>query len=381
MGTYTYTRSLKIIGSIIFGLFLIIGLAGEILLFCIPTTIEAIVFFSILYPATIFSCGYAINNFFSSIILDSEGIQFRSPLYKRVLPWKDVSKVKFTDHGIIIHRTAGALGFNVSSSRQGYQDIIAFISERFTIVQEKPKPAQQLSATTPETAVTDEKLLRKISQVNSISGYLIIVMAVFGYIMLTTGYRIRGLDYIQFFFVPLMLYGIIHYRSIVHIHYFPPAYILLIIISLSLITSPERKYKFYNNDYWIYVLIVFAVLVVLLTLCLLATQVSLKDRIMHICIWSMGFFLCSCGIVNYTNIVLDNTAPVRYRTTVLNKRIRQSSKTSSSEMEFKGWRDEKPVTMDVHMDLYLKYEVNQEVEVDMWPGRLGIPWYQFVENK
>ncbi len=115
MGTYTYIRSHKITFSIIWGLFLLIGLTGEILLFVVPTRMEEIVFFSILYTTIVISCSYAINILHSSITVDSEGIRLKSLLDKRAMLWKDVSEVKFTVDGISIHSTAAMFGLNVSA--------------------------------------------------------------------------------------------------------------------------------------------------------------------------------------------------------------------------------------------------------------------------
>ncbi len=209
------------------------------------------------------------------------------------------------------------------------------------------------------------------------------VIALIGALMIITGYRIRGLDYIQFLFIPTIFWGIIHYRKIASIDdsHLIVAVIAIFMIGLSLLTTPRLKYTFSSNGYWTYTFVIFAVLMVLLISCLWATPISVKSRMMYIYLMCTGLFLSSLGMVNYTNIVLDNTAPVRYRTTVLKKATRSSGKTSSLEMELKGWIDDKPVNISVSLSIYLKYEVNQELEIDMWPGKLSIPWYQFVGEK
>ncbi|MBV8255978.1 MAG: hypothetical protein JO154_25510 [Chitinophaga sp.] len=376
MSTYTYSRTYKIFVSLFCGFFLAIGIIAEVLLFFLPVRIDEVIFLSMLFITLILACIYGLNNAFSSISLDEEGIRFKSLLYKRVFLWKGITQVNFTDNGLKLCSTASALPLQISAFRQGYAEMLALVKKPGGPKEKIKKLSIQMPTSTPK-----KQMVLEASKSAKLLMYLYVPGIFIALLMLITSYHFKGLAYAQFLLVLVLIYAFIHFRKTLKdndtIIQGGLLLMLLLGVSLGLYNGPGHLFD------WHPIFIISAILSLGLFLpYAVVILMANKTHIVSALIFGALLFYGCFGIVSYTNTVMDSAVGVQYRTSIMAKSMEKGGRGSLKfYITCSAWEGlVSPIKFSVSASYYYSVMEGQQIMVAVKPGALSCPWYQVVEK-
>lgn len=336
---------------------------------------------------TLFVVGVVDTHLRRVLIADNE-ITTISILSRRTLRLHEIRGYTVNDQYIFVEPLSQERKrIRISKYTGGYAEILLWIDARFTDLDEQTaiEEANEIIANnsfgeTPEARARKHLFARRIAHtINILSGlvfawvlfspkpyeYALITAILTPFIAIGTAKLSNGLirvDEKKGSVYPSVLYAII----------FP---------ALGIMVRGVFDFNIYEyREIWTYV-ISLSVLMMAFTL-FQQKELTFQNKADYVTVLSLGvfFFIYSFGTTIYVNCYYDNAIPQVHTSKVLSKQV-SSGNTTTYYLELSPWGEQtEPEQADVSKNLYNEVQVNDDVNVYFYPGRLGISWFDVSKN-
>ncbi|MBV8255979.1 MAG: hypothetical protein JO154_25515 [Chitinophaga sp.] len=248
-----------------------------------------------------------------------------------------------------------------------------------TSIVEEGNPDQSEAATMPEA-----EDLRKTRQARWFSISMFIAAVVIFILLLDDFYFFQGLYYVELLLLLSIMFGLYYFKGALTLESLKGS--PLSSGMWPMIVACFTTWIFGNAgailDYpalWMVVIPVFLGLLLLFIASIRAIPLEQTKRVIYILLYSVMLLGASYGIVAFTNVRLDHSTPSSYQSTITEKHSKTKSTTYS--VKISGWgENEFTHRIEVSQAFYDEVQVGQKVRVDVYPGKLHIPWFQLVRE-
>ncbi|RAJ80169.1 hypothetical protein CLV59_105277 [Chitinophaga dinghuensis] len=198
------------------------------------------------------------------------------------------------------------------------------------------------------------------------------------------GQEIKGLAYGQLLLILIFLYGFYHFRSLLMIEnkttsFFSEGMFLMIINSFSLWSQTGHYDHQDTHPLWLIIWPTFGVLMLLFLIAIWALPLSITKCVQYVFVYGLMLLSASYGVIAYTNVRMDDAPPVRNKTIITDRYVSDKSRyiyyyIMVSGREGNGF----PEKIEVEESFYESVNTGQEITIDVYPGKLNVPWFKIL---
>jgi len=223
---------------------------------------------------------------------------------------------------------------------------------------------------------------QQASRFTSILTFSALVLAVLIYFL---GHSLKWLTYAQFLVVLTLLYGFFHFKSLLLIEnktasFFSDWILVMLVAGFSIWIQVTHYDLPDEQPLWMITWPIFGGLMLAFLISIWSYPLSIEKSIGYLLAYGLILLGASYGIVKYTDVIMDNSNPVRHHCSIIDKRI-YKGKSTYYYVTIDGWNGNvSPQKIDVDAKYYDQVNIGQEVKVDVYPGRLHIPWFQLIRE-
>ena len=135
-----------------------------------------------------------------------------------------------------------------------------------------------------------------------------------------------------------------------------------------------------HHDLWLTVIGLTFGLSVILSVTYRANKLPGKAKLMVVLAVAVGSFIYSYGVVIQYNCAFDTSAPQIFPAQVVDKRMHVGD-SIDRYLKITPWGPQQDATeVKVSKGLYDRAAIGEEIQVRLFPGKLGVPWYRLNDK-
>ena len=402
MTKLTYSRKMKIF-VLICALILSVGFTWEFVYFLF-TEPRSIVTWSIIFPLFVIFISLSILSireaFFAYCSFDNEnGIELYSGIRKvKKIPVSSIDSFLIFDNGIsisyrkLIKDEEKVKSFIVSNYYQNLQSLYEWLDShaRNLNKEQLTQSFDEFNESHPELTNDEKnKLLKKTYLFAKILKWIGAIIAILLFSSLFINKSFMKVSLIICGLYPILLFLIIHFTNgeirfnIKDSDLYPSLLSPFLFCSSALLLSSiiffDQIYSF-PKQFCISTLIAI-IMFLFYYVCASKSERKMGDknssRILNIVSILFFMFLYGFGFSVPANIIFDKSEPAIYKVDVINQRV-SKGKHTDYYFEVSPWIDGKTNKKEISVGsrVYSEVEVGDKVNVKLYKGFLGVPWYK-----
>ncbi|WP_123864488.1 hypothetical protein [Chitinophaga barathri] len=323
------------------------------------------------------------NEFQSSITIDQYSIRYQSSFYTRELLLTEIKGYQeIKDATYLIPLIKGKRSINVSGYRVNGVELIEWVEGNFKNLDQHEARQVHLETLTKEEARENRLKVKKaktfILRFNLASFFIVF----FSYI---SRHDMRLLPLVLLILLLSLLFTVYRYKGIITLNEpqnpkYPDAGLATMICSIGIFACSLDAHYVTTAKVWPMVLLLTALLTGLLWYICRDFSLKTGTRIFIMIIYPLFFLAASWGSVVFLNGGLDSSKPQSYSADIVEKHIRKGKRTNYL-LRLAPWGPVNEIKeIRVSREFYESVETNDHLEINLYQGALGIPWYKTMNK-